>query len=388
MSTFGAALVGLVAVALVLAAGTGPGVAKAADEPFRIEFDQSEMQIGLLSDLPLGQLASRASIEGTIDDEGNVTVPRGSFQLPEIGISSPVEVRIFMGIENEARGTFDRATGELTLDAKAGVWVSVNLPQLLGALEGLGIDIGDQLGPLSGIVSSVGDLTCGFSPMNVTFTTGSTSLGSGAPFTAGTLGAGALTTEWSELGPFAGRTKIFGLLDACQAIRMYAPDLLGGLLGGALPGGLDLGGIDLEALLENLDNVNLGPSALTLTRTLDENEPPVVTPPRKSPALKLSVKTRKRKVRPGAKAKFVVKVRNTGKGHANRVKLCIRTPAVRVLAGKRCRKLGRVMAGATQTRRFRVKIGQRRTRSLRVRFDLRSANARRATSSSRLMIRR
>ena len=281
-------LIGLgLLVAVLLALVALPGRSQAATEPFKIDFDQSTMQVGLLSDLPLGELASTASLEGTIDDQGNVTVPKGKFTLPEIGITDPLTVKMFMGIESDATGTFNAQTGALVLNAKAGVWVSVNLPELFDALDTLGLDVSGQLGPLAGIIGGVGDLTCGFSPMDVTFTTGETSLGSGSPFTKGPLGPGALTAEWSQLGPFSGKTKILGLIDVCQAIKQYAPSLIEGALSGSLPDGIDLGNIDLASLLNNLDNVNLGPSSLTLTRTLDENVPEVVPPA--SPALKLSV---------------------------------------------------------------------------------------------------
>jgi len=222
-------LIGLgLLVAVLLALVALPGRSQAATEPFKIDFDQSTMQVGLLSDLPLGELASTASLEGTIDDQGNVTVPKGKFTLPEIGITDPLTVKMFMGIESDATGTFNAQTGALVLNAKAGVWVSVNLPELFDALDTLGLDVSGQLGPLAGIIGGVGDLTCGFSPMDVTFTTGETSLGSGSPFTKGPLGPGALTAEWSQLGPFSGKTKILGLIDVCQAIKQYAPSLIEG----------------------------------------------------------------------------------------------------------------------------------------------------------------
>ena len=377
----GLILVGFLAATLLLA----PSRSEAAEEPFKIEFDQSAMQFGLLSDLPLGELATTGSLEGTIDENGKVVIPKGNFKLPEIGITDPVTVKLFMGIESEATGTFNRQTGELVLNAKAGVWLSANLPELLGALEGFGVDIGDQLGPLAGFVGSVKDLTCGFSPMDVTFTTGSTSLGAGAPFAAGPLGPGAITAEWSKLGPFAGKTKIL-VFDVCQAIRMYAPDLLEGALGGVLPEGLDLGGLDIESLLGLLDEPDLGPSSMTLTRSLDENrvpEPPVV-----KPKLKLSVTPKKRKVRSGGKTVFTVKVRNAGKGTARGVRVCLKTSGARTVNGKRCRTLGKVMAGATQTRRYRIKVGKKRRKSVKVRFLMRASNATRAESGAKLLIRR
>ncbi|MCB0870927.1 MAG: hypothetical protein KDB52_08860 [Solirubrobacterales bacterium] len=373
----------LLAFALLLA----PGRAEAADEPFKIDFDQSAMQFGLLSDLPLGELASTGSLEGTIDEAGNVTIPKGKFVLPEVGITDPIAVKIFMGVESDATGTFNRETGELVLNAKAGVWVSVDLEALLGMLGTLGVEIPGGSGIIDTVLGSVKELTCGFSPMDVTFTTGETSLGSGQPFTAGPLGPGALTAEWSQLGPFAGKTKILGLIDACQAIKMYAPQLLEGALGGVLPEGTDLGGLDIEALLDNLDNVNLGPSSLTLTRSVDEN--PIVEPPLGEPNLSLSVNPKKRKVKAGRKATFTVKVKNSGEAPAKGVKLCLKLNGPATTKGKRCRTLGVVMTGATQTRRFTVKAAKgKKKKSASVKFELQASNATRSSSAAKLLIRR
>ena len=91
-------------------------------------------------------------------------------------------------------------------------------------------------------------------------------------------GQGALVAEWSQLGKFAGQSGVGLSGFACPLIKSYAPTLLEGLLGGALPEGLDLGGLDIASLLDNLDALDLGPSSLVLTRTLDEN-PPIVDPP-------------------------------------------------------------------------------------------------------------
>lgn len=366
-----------------------PSQSRAAEEPFRIDFDQSELQFGLLSDLPLGEIASTGSLEGTIDETGKVTVPKGSFRLPEVGITDPVSVKLFMGIESDATGTFNRETGELVLNAKAGVWLSVDLQQLLGILGTAGIGLPTNEPIIQSILGSVKDLTCGFSPMNVTFTTGETSLGSGQPFTAGPLGPGALTAEWSQLGPFAGKTRILGLVDVCQAIKMYAPELIQGGLGGVLPGGIDLGGLDIESLLDNLDNLNLGPSSLTLSRTVDEN--PVPEPPDTRPALKLSVTPKQRKVRSGRKTTVAVKVRNRGDAAASGVKVCLKSSGPLRVQGKRCRTFGKVMAGATQTRNFGLrakKLKNRKFHTVKVGVQVRAANTAGSRTTVQVQVRR
>ena len=67
---YGIALAGLFALILLVE----PSRSQAAEEPFNIEFDQSAMQFGLLSDLPLGELATTGSLEGTIDETGKITM--------------------------------------------------------------------------------------------------------------------------------------------------------------------------------------------------------------------------------------------------------------------------------------------------------------------------
>lgn len=376
----------LVAVGMALA----PSRSDAATKPFKIDFNQSRMQIGMLQELPLDQLASTASIEGTIDDRGTVTIPKDNFKFPAVGITEPVALRAYMAIEEDATGTFNEQTGELVIPAKAGIWLSVNMTDLMGSLEGLGIDLGSQLGPLSGLVGGIGDLTCGFAPMDVTFTTGSTSLGAGAPFQEGTAGPGAITAEWAKLGPFAGRTKILGFLDACQLVRDYAPTLLQGALGGLAPGGLDLGGLDIAALLANLDNVNLGPSSITLTRTVDESVPVAVVPePAGGPDLKLTVSPKNRRVKPGKRIRFTVKVRNTGQSAATATRACMSGPGVGLLVRWRCGSFGTIPAGSSKTRKFRVRVyGKAPGRKAKFRFKLRSSNSATRNAASWLLIRK
>lgn len=385
-----ALLAGLIALALG-ASLAAPDRSRAATEPFRIQFDRSDLQIGMLGplgELPLDTLSSTASIDGTWDPAtGQVTVPKGKFTLPTVGIADPVKVEAFVGIEDAATGSFDPRTGALSLDAKAGLWVSVNIPQLLDTLEGLGLDISGQLGGLGGYIGLLGDLTCGFAPMNLAFTTGSTSLASGAPFVKGTLGAGALTTEWSRLGPFAGRTKLLGFVDACALIKDYLPSLIGGLGGGS---GIDLSGIDLAGLLDNLDAVDLGPSGLTLTRTVDESGPGTGDPgTRAKPArLRLAVGPKRLRARPGRMVGYSVKVRNVGGRAARKVKVCVRKPQPPATQKRRCRKIARLAPGAVKRRAFKVRFRpSAKRRAYRVTFEARAGGGKWTKRNARVRLR-
>jgi hypothetical protein len=378
-------LAGIVALA-VLAAPS----ARAEDKPFAITFDQHQVKIGVIPDIPIGAMSTGGSITGTVDETGKVTIPAKDFVFPIYGLEDPVAVSAYMSTTTPATGTWDEETGALTLDAKAGIFLKLNVGQTLELLGGLGIDLGDQLGALGSFLN--GNLACGFSPMDVTFSTESAG---GARFAKGTLGAGAISAEWSQLGKFAGQTGVGFSTLACPLIKSQLPTLLEGVLGGTgteLP--IDLGELDLASLLTNLDDLDLGPSSIVLSRTVDETQPPIEEPPIeepevKSPNLKLSVTPKKRKVRTGKKAVFTVKVKNLGNGSANGVKVCLRSPGKKVLKGQRCRVLGSVAAGSTSTRKFQVKVKKgKKKKSYKVGFELRAANATRSKASTRLLIRR
>ena len=354
-----------------------------ANEPFRIAFDENEIRIGPIGGLPVGQIDGSSSIEGTVDPQGRVTIPKGGFRLPVLGIDEPVKVRGFMGIEEAATGEWDPATGKLEINAKAGLWLSIDVAATLGALQGLGVDLGGlgALGPIIGALA--GDLTCGFSPMDVTFTTETTSLGSGQRFTRGLDGPGALTAEWSKLGRFAGKTKVFGFIDACSALRTFAPSLISGLAGSAIPG-FDLGGIDIAGLLNNLDNLDLGPSALTISRTTDESGP--VGPPEPARLAVSAARTTVR-ARAGKPVRIPVRITNSGDLPASGVTVCPRMSKGSRTRGK-CVEVGTIGPARTvtpsltltpQRSRKAARSGKKkrraaRTRSVRVRIVVAGAN--------------
>lgn len=360
--------------AALLALTAGP--ARAADQPFKLDFDQSTIDVGLLNALPIDQLSGPSSIEGTVDENGNMKIPKGNFKLPVIdvgqllgGLGLPIEIKGFMGIEQAATGTFDQNTGQIVIQTKAGLWITVNPQQLLGLIGGLGAD----LGPLGGLTGLLGnELTCGFSPMDVTFTTESTSLGTGQRFTKGLQGPGALTGEWSQLGQFAGRGSLSPLV--CGLIPGLLPDLLSGLGGGT---GIDLGGLDIAGLISEIDDLDLGPSGLTITRTADDAPAPA--------ALKMRVGPQRRLVRTGRVAAFRVVVKNRGGTASGRVKVCAVAPK-RKVRGAGCRTLGKIAPGKAKSARFRLKlVPGKRNRVARVRFAMRSSAGPTARASVRII---
>ena len=375
LTAFFVALAVTVAALLVLSAGS----ARAADQPFTIQFDQSAIDVGLLGALPIDELSGPSSIEGTIDDAGNIKIPQGKFKMPVIdvgqllgGLGLPIDIKGFMGIEQAATGTFDRSTGQMEIQTKAGLWITVNPQQLLDLVPGIRESLG-QLSNLTGLLGN--ELTCGFSPMDVTFTTESTSLGTGQRFTKGLQGPGALSGEWSQLGPFAGKTRIL-IFDVCSLIRSQLPTLISSLGGGA---GIDLGGLPIADLLDGIDELNLGPSGLTITRTVDEST--VLTPA----ALKMKIGPKRKLVRPGKAASFRAIITNKGGTAARGVKVCAVAPKRKVRGGG-CRALGNIGPGKAKAARFRLKLTPgKRNRSVKVKFAMRSSTGPTAKASVRII---
>lgn len=342
------------AAALMVAALALPGGAN-ADQPFRIDFDDSELKIGPVADLPFQEISSGASIEGTVDPQGRVSIPKEKFTLPVLGIDEPVKVRSYIGIEDDATGTWDPETGEVEIRAKAGLWLSINIPETLQALQSAGITI-PNLGPLQFVVSSIPDLTCGFSPMDLTFTTDSTPrINAGLRFTRGLNGPGALTADWTRLGPFAGKTKLL-FLDVCTTLRSLAPTLIANLAGNAIPG-VNIGNLDIAGLLANLDNLDLGPSSLTISRTVDQSIPA---------SLSLSRGPGVLRAKAGRTVKLPVRVTNPGERSATNVNICPRMSKSSRISG-RCIRVGVIPPGKTVTRDLLMKPARSTARKGRTR---------------------
>ena len=336
------AVLSILAFALLLPPQAG------GNEKFRIDFDDNEIAIGPIQEIPIQQITRTAAVEGTVDSKGRVTIPKGKFTLPVLGIDDPIRIRAFMGIEDQATGDWDPLTGKLEIQAKAGIWLALDIAAAVSFAQQAGLDLG-SLSQVIRLVGSFGDLTCGFSPMDLTFTTESTSLGSGKRFTRGLNGPGALTASWSRLGPFAGRSGSGGFLDinpiACPLLRAALPGLISDSLQGILPAGFDLGGLDIASLLNNLDAVDLGPSSITVSRTADASTPA---------GLRMSMLRKPIRLKAGRKVRIPVRVGNPGDVPATRVKICPRLPKKSRTTG-RCVSVGAIGPGKSVKRNLVLK---------------------------------
>ncbi len=339
--------------AMLLASQAGVASAAGTAEPFHIDFSSGVVKVGAIDNIDLATLAdgSAGSIDGTIQN-GVVTIPADGFNVVKVGIDDPFPLKAFLGVDGASTGTYDADTGELNIEATGGIWVTVDIA---AAADALGVSLDDllagaNLGALAPIVTSFlkEPLTCGFAPMDLHFSTsGGEAPGPGTPFSDGLADPGAISASWSQLGPFAGRTKAYGLFDVCVIAKSLLPGLIQSALSGV--GGSSLGslqGIDIAGLLANLDDANLGPSGILLTSSTEA--PPTAA------KLRTKVLPRNRKIREGHATRFKVTVTNSGGSKATRVKVCVRHPN-KALSVRHCQKFGNIPAGGSETRAFRVR---------------------------------
>ncbi|MBK5231669.1 MAG: hypothetical protein JJE13_01625 [Thermoleophilia bacterium] len=112
----------------------------------------------------------------------------------------------------------------------------------------------------------------------------------------------------------------------------------------------------------DLDNVDLGPSGITLIRSADEipkpDPDPVPVPEATSPLLKLKISLRSRKAKAGKTIKYRAKVINSGSAEADGVAVCIKTPKKAVHAKKACQSFGAVAPTKAKVRTFKLRINR------------------------------
>lgn len=339
--------------AMLFASQVGVASAAGTARPFHIDFSSGVVKVGAIDNIDLSTLAegSTGSIDGTIQN-GIVTIPADGFNVIKVGIDDPFPLKAFLGVDGASTGTYDAATGELNIEAKGGIWVTVDIA---AAADTLGVSLDDllagaNLGALAPIVTNFlkEPLTCGFAPMDLHFSTsGGDAPGPGTPFSDGLAGPGAISANWSQLGPFAGRTKAFGLIDVCVLAKGLLPGLIQSALSGATGG--SLAGLDIAGLLANLDDVDLGPSGILLTSS-------TAAPPAPPTAAKLRTRVlpKKKRIRAGHTTRFRVTVRNSGESDATGVRVCVRHPN-KALSVKRCQTIGNIPAGGSATRTFKVR---------------------------------
>jgi hypothetical protein len=168
-------MTGAIVLALLLVLGTF--ASRASAEPLSMEFTEARANVGeQLFDDTLFQ-APGAPFGAQLDVETGA-ITGGVLEVPhfETSITDPIEADVIVDFEiGEITGIFDRATGALSLTGTAG-----------GTLE------------------AIGEGQCDVSvPGELTLTTGDNSGGanprSGAPFSNGLAGAGAIAGTWDTM---------------------------------------------------------------------------------------------------------------------------------------------------------------------------------------------
>ena len=94
--------------------------------------------------------------------------------------------------------------------------------------------------------------------------------------------------------------------------------------------------------------------ANSIIQSVSTEQPPVGKPK----LANLQIKPKSKEVRRGRKVTFKVKVKNTGKATAKKLKLCAKGPKKLVKVPK-CRKPGKLAAGRSKTVKFKVKVKNR-----------------------------
>lgn len=154
------------------------GATSASAEPLSMTFTEARANVGVqLSDAALFEAPDTAPFAAQIDP-GSGLIAAGELQVPEFStfITDPVDadvaVEFKIGIIN---GTFSQATGALNLSGEAG-----------GTLTANGKECTVSTTPAVLNLSTLG-------------TSGGAAPRSGAPFTAGLTGPGAIAGQWTDM---------------------------------------------------------------------------------------------------------------------------------------------------------------------------------------------
>jgi hypothetical protein len=175
--------------AIVLVSLLTPAVcaSAASAEPLSMTFTESRANVGVqLSDAALFEAPDTAPLEAQIDP-GSDAITAGVLQVPQFSthITEPIDADVTVDFEiGIVTGSFDQATGALTLEGEAG-----------GILTSEGKECTVSTDPSPLVLSTAGN-------------SGGTSPRSGAPFIHGLTGAGAIAGQWTDMhaAPISGDT--------------------------------------------------------------------------------------------------------------------------------------------------------------------------------------
>jgi len=171
------------AIALVLLLVLGVSASTASAAPLSMTFTEARANVGVqLSDAALFEAPDTAPFEAQIDPvSGSITA--GVLKVPQFftHITEPIVADVTVDFKiGEIDGSFNQATGALTLAGEAGGTLTAQS----GTFAGEECIVAADPSPL--ILTTAGS-------------SGGTSPRSGAPFTGGLNGAGAIAGEWTHM---------------------------------------------------------------------------------------------------------------------------------------------------------------------------------------------
>lgn len=200
---------GTIALVSLLALGVCASVASAA--PLSMTFTEARANVGVqLSDTALFEAPKTAPFAAQIDP-GSGSITGGDLQVPEFSthITEPIDANVTVDFEiGVIDGTFDQATGALTLEGEAG-----------GTLTSEGKECTVSTDPAVLALTTTGS-------------SGGASPRSGAPFIAGLAGAGAIAGQWTDMHatPIAGDTSfcnnVEGRIDGSGGVWLQQKDIV------------------------------------------------------------------------------------------------------------------------------------------------------------------
>lgn len=165
-------------IALVSLLALGVCASAASAEPLSLTFTEARANVGVqLSDAALFEAPATAPFAAQID-AGSGSIMAGDLQVPAFStfITDPVDADVTVEFEiGPITGSFTQATGALTLSGTAGGTLTAN-------------------GKHCTVTTDPPILT-----LSTVESTGGASPRSGAPFTAGLTGAGAIAGQWTDM---------------------------------------------------------------------------------------------------------------------------------------------------------------------------------------------
>lgn len=171
-----------IAAAFVLLVALGVSAQPASAEPLSMTFTEARANVGKqLSDAALFEAPLTAPFGAQIDP-GTGAITAGTLGVPDFStfITDPIEADVTVDFDiGVITGSFDQATGALALSGEAGGTLTSNGPEYEGQ---------------ECTVEVPGTLT-----LTTAGSSGGASPRSGAPFTAGLAGPGAIAGQWTHM---------------------------------------------------------------------------------------------------------------------------------------------------------------------------------------------